>query len=678
MKINVVGRDGNSREFDLDKEIGDFRESHFSLWIGRAKSCYVVVDDISISREHAELKYIDSKWIIKSDKRIMVNGMVTSEKDIKHGDVITLGVCSLSVYDEKITEKKELEKEATEDDEVEIDENSDHGENVQTEGDNFEEKYDENEEQEGESFDSEYEMAEVDEDGTKIIQGFSKIELDIFGESAPYDTYTIEKKETVIGRNPDKCEIVLSDPEVSGVHAVIKKSLTKIILEDMNSGNGILLNGERINKKELINGDEFIIGSTTFTVRVESDFIENERLHLMPVEDNQFVEVEEEVEFDENDMEEKENDNVDESLFGKARDLLSKDALRNPDKRKKILYIVVGLLLFWLLFDSPKENSKIVHKKTKKEIENKKKEKVLDPAVLASVDSLYQLAVELFETGKYKEAIFELDKIFLKISNYKKSRLLYRASKDALKEIELMKKKERELKELVERKKKVKKLLEKAESAIKDRKVNFAEQLFAQISQLDPENVDVVQMKIEIEHYKKEQERKAVEKAAKEAERLRQEKAISLGKKFYVQKKWHLAILEFESVIEKEKKMDKDLMDEVDKMLSESKNNLDKIIKPFFGKAKLMIEAKDLKGAYENYLEILKHEPGNIEALNEMSIIKEKLKLQSRKVYREAIISESLSLFDYAKEKFQEVQQISPVDSEYYKKSTEKLKNYLE
>ena len=31
-----------------------------------------------------------------------------------------------------------------------------------------------------------------------------------------------------------------------------------------------------------------------------------------------------------------------------------------------------------------------------------------------------------------------------------------------------------------------------------------------------------------------------------------------------------------------------------------------------------------------------------------------------------------------AKEKFQEVQQISPTDSEYYKKASEKLKNYLE
>ena len=35
-------------------------------------------------------------------------------------------------------------------------------------------------------------------------------------------------------------------------------------------------------------------------------------------------------------------------------------------------------------------------------------------------------------------------------------------------------------------------------------------------------------------------------------------------------------------------------------------------------------------------------------------------------------------LSDLAKEKFQEVQQVSPVDSEYYKKATDRLKDDLE
>ena len=91
-----------------------------------------------------------------------------------------------------------------------------------------------------------------------------------------------------------------------------------------------------------------------------------------------------------------------------------------------------------------------------------------------------------------------------------------------------------------------------------------------------------------------------------------------------------------------------------------------------------MKEGQDLRSAYEAFLEILKIEPTNTEALNEVDDIRSSLDTRSKKIYREAIIAESLSLFSDAKEKFQEVQQISPTDSEYYKKSSDKLKDYLE
>jgi hypothetical protein len=77
-------------------------------------------------------------------------------------------------------------------------------------------------------------------------------------------------------------------------------------------------------------------------------------------------------------------------------------------------------------------------------------------------------------------------------------------------------------------------------------------------------------------------------------------------------------------------------------------------------------------------VEILKIEPTNAEALNEIDAIKHQIDTRSKRLYREAIIAESLSLFNDAKEKLQEVQQISPTDSEYYKKASDKLKSYLE
>lgn len=103
----------------------------------------------------------------------------------------------------------------------------------------------------------------------------------------------MDSNEIFIGRDPKKCQIVLDDPEVSSVHAVIKKNAIDVTLEDLNSSNGTILNGERINKAHLSTGDEFVIGSTSFTLETKSDLLEAESDRLMPVEAGQTIETEE-------------------------------------------------------------------------------------------------------------------------------------------------------------------------------------------------------------------------------------------------------------------------------------------------------------------------------------------------------------------------------------------------
>ncbi|MCY4524070.1 MAG: FHA domain-containing protein [Halobacteriovoraceae bacterium] len=129
--------------------------------------------------------------------------------------------------------------------------------------------------------------AEDDNDKTGLFNTFVKYELELFGENAPYDKYLIEGDETFIGRDPQKCQVVLQDKDVSSMHAVIRYSRGLAVIEDLNSSNGTIYNGKRTNKASLANGDEFIIGSTTFTVKVQSDLLEQESDHLMPVESAQ-------------------------------------------------------------------------------------------------------------------------------------------------------------------------------------------------------------------------------------------------------------------------------------------------------------------------------------------------------------------------------------------------------
>lgn len=537
-----------------------------------------------------------------------------------------------------------------------------------------------------------YDDDDDDDESTRVIQTFAKVALELFGEHAPYEKFVLDSSEVTIGRDPEKAQIVLNDPEVSGTHAIIRKNNITCTVEDLDSGNGTLLNGERINKSVLTNGDEIIIGGTTITVRISSDFLQEEENRLMPVEENQSVEVEEIVEvdadFDDETMEALEGDtgNEKQSIIADIKNY------RNlpPERKKKVTLILIGLLLVGLvLLDDGSGDKKKSAKKEKgrksnlleqpKEPKTKKAQmlKKLSKEEQEFVESRYLLAKEQVNVGKYREAITELDKIFNLIPEYKQSKQLYAVAKEGFAKLEADEKKRREEIARKEREAKVKILVDKAKEAVDKKQITRAKSLFSEIMSLDPENFDVPILKGDIEAYERKMQEEAVAKAQKEAERKRQVDLLAPGKNFFLNKEWHSAILKLQDFVKK-KNIDEDLKTEGSTMLSQAKDNLNNIIQPLLGKARSLKEGQDLKGAYETYLEILKTDPSSAEALDESNEIRERLKNRSKKIYREAIIAESLSLFDDAKEKFQEVQQVSPSDSEYYKKASEKLKDYLD
>ncbi len=71
-----------------------------------------------------------------------------------------------------------------------------------------------------------------------------------------------------IGRKKDN-DIVIDNQAVSGYHARIKKEGRSLFIEDANSLNGTFINGQKISKGELHNGDVVLIGVHTLDVIVE-------------------------------------------------------------------------------------------------------------------------------------------------------------------------------------------------------------------------------------------------------------------------------------------------------------------------------------------------------------------------------------------------------------------------
>jgi hypothetical protein len=76
-------------------------------------------------------------------------------------------------------------------------------------------------------------------------------------------SFSLWEEETILGRDPLKCTIVVPEQctKVSRIHAVIRRELEGIVLEDLNSHNGTFHNGNRISAKVvLVDQDSFKLG----------------------------------------------------------------------------------------------------------------------------------------------------------------------------------------------------------------------------------------------------------------------------------------------------------------------------------------------------------------------------------------------------------------------------------
>jgi pSer/pThr/pTyr-binding forkhead associated (FHA) protein len=79
-------------------------------------------------------------------------------------------------------------------------------------------------------------------------------------------------RKTSIGRTPDN-DLQLDAKFISRHHAVILAGPVNTVIEDLNSTNGVQVNGQRVTRHVLNDGDEVVIGRARyhFSVRRGGD-----------------------------------------------------------------------------------------------------------------------------------------------------------------------------------------------------------------------------------------------------------------------------------------------------------------------------------------------------------------------------------------------------------------------
>jgi pSer/pThr/pTyr-binding forkhead associated (FHA) protein len=75
-------------------------------------------------------------------------------------------------------------------------------------------------------------------------------------------THVLSRR-TRIGRATG-CELQIDSGSVSRHHALILVGPRESIIEDLNSTNGVLVNGRKVSRQQLSDGDAITIGETQF------------------------------------------------------------------------------------------------------------------------------------------------------------------------------------------------------------------------------------------------------------------------------------------------------------------------------------------------------------------------------------------------------------------------------
>lgn len=96
------------------------------------------------------------------------------------------------------------------------------------------------------------------------------LQIEVKYQGATLARLVTDNEKITIGRNP-KNDIPIDNLAVSNFHAVVRKVLNAYYIEDLNSTNGTFVNEKKVDKYQLLDGDQVIIGKHSLFFRFVED-----------------------------------------------------------------------------------------------------------------------------------------------------------------------------------------------------------------------------------------------------------------------------------------------------------------------------------------------------------------------------------------------------------------------
>jgi len=210
-----------------DEVVGKYLFDKDVVSIGRARDNDIVIENLSVSRNHARIRRADDKYVLtdlNSANGVFVNGVRVTKTEVLNSDVITIGKHKVIFQEQAPVSREEEISEA------------------------------------------------FGADRTMLVDRTPTAVLIVIKGKQKDQTFELSKYECGIGRAAEN-DCVLSDWFVSKKHAMLVREGQNFFIKDLGSWRRTMLNGKYVTESQLKDGDILQFGTTQvrFTTKKEGD-----------------------------------------------------------------------------------------------------------------------------------------------------------------------------------------------------------------------------------------------------------------------------------------------------------------------------------------------------------------------------------------------------------------------